>query len=141
MIFIDLEKAFDTVPREKLWEALADPVYQIPQSLQRAIKSLFKHCQSAVRSQGTEKWFRVGAGVRQGGVLSPLLFIIYMDKCIKNINVCEDDAWTFAYADDVALITKTATKLQEVLNKWNSELQEAGMRINIEKTKVMMVSR
>ncbi len=53
----------------------------------------------------------------------------------------EDDAWTFAYADDVALITKTATKLQKVLNKWNSELHEAGMRINIEKTKVMMVSR
>ena len=73
MVFIDLEKAFDTVPRSKLWEALKDLIYRASPSLIRDIKTLYKDCSSAVRSQGTEKWFRVNSGVRQGGVPSPLL--------------------------------------------------------------------
>ncbi len=134
MVFIDLEKAFDTVPRSKLWEALRDPIYRVSPPLIRAIKSLYKECSSAVRSQGNEKWFRVNTGVRQGGVLSPLLFIIYMDRCIKRITVCEDEALVLTYADDVAIITRTVALLQEGLNKWNSELEDAGMKINLRKT-------
>ena len=141
IVFIDLEKAFDTVPRVKLWEALRDPVYRVPPPLIRAIISMYQNCSSAVRSQGSEKWFSVDTGVRQGGVLSPILFIIYMDRVVKRINVREDEALTLAYADDVALVTRTVTELQEVLNKWNSELEDTGMKINKRKTEVMMVSR
>lgn len=46
-----------------------------------------------------------------------------------------------ALTDDVALVTKTVFKLQGVISRWNSELEDVGMRINERKTKVMMVSR
>ncbi len=63
-------------------------------------------------TQGSEKLFRVDSGVLKGRVLLPLLFIMYMDKCIKNINMCEDEATVLAYADDVAVIVKSAERLQ-----------------------------
>ena len=55
--------------------------------------------------------------------------------------MCEDEALVLTYADNVAIITRTVTILKEVLNKCNSELEDAGMKINLGKTEVMVVSR
>ena len=74
MAFLDLEKAFDRVPRNKMWRVLRR--YGIPKKLLKAIKALYSTCDSKVQDG---KWFKVGCGVRQGSALSPLLFIIYMD--------------------------------------------------------------
>ena len=93
--FIDLEKAFDRVDRSKLWEVLRKPEYDIDPKLIRVIMSIYKITNSKVKSRDIEsEWFRIGSGVRQGGVLSPLLFIIFMDSCLKEI--CTTDETTFA---------------------------------------------
>ena len=76
--FLDLEKAFDRVPREKLWMAMAE--YMVPADLQIAIKSTYKTSKSRVSTNiGSGEWFTTESGVRQGSILSPILFIMYMD--------------------------------------------------------------
>ena len=78
--FVDLEKAYDRIPRDKLWRVL-----QEYGQLLQAIKSFYCQPEVCVRvNRMQSKPFRVGVGLRQGCVLSPLLFIIYMnwiDRC------------------------------------------------------------
>lgn len=139
--FIDLEKAFDRLPRRILWETLEDPRYDVDRLLIRAVKSLFSKCVSAVRTPIREdNWFEVNAGVRQGGVISPLLFILFMDRCMKDLNLGEGII-TLAYADDIALVAEHPTELQNALNAWNIALKRANMKINTNKTEIMMVAR
>ena len=140
-VFIDMEKAFDRVPRKKLWEALGHEEYGIPGKLKRAIKSILYETMSKVRGRDMEsEWFEVRTGVRQGGVISPLLFIIYMDRCMKEI--CDDDnEITFAYADDIAVITDNEQQLQNAMNRWENTLRTREMKINVNKTEVMYVGR
>ena len=79
MCFVDLEKAYDRVPRGLLWEVLKE--YGVPEPLRRAIRSLYSKSQSCVRVLGIKsKPFTVGVGLRQGCVLSPLLFVVFMDR-------------------------------------------------------------
>ena len=72
--FVDLEKAYDRVPRDKLWNVFQE--YGVNGQLLRAIKSFYCRPEVCVRVNGKQsKLFHVGVGLRQGCVLSPLLFI------------------------------------------------------------------
>lgn len=65
-VFIDLEKAFDGIPRKMIWETLDDPTYGVDRLIVGAFESLCTKCTSAVRTQiGEENWFDVYAGIRQ----------------------------------------------------------------------------
>ena len=140
--FIDLEKAFDRVPREKLWNALKHQEYNIGPKLYNAVKSVYNTCKSRVKCRDMDSdWFDVNSGVRQGGVLSPLLFIIFMDRCMKEICTNEEAETTLAYADDVAIITNNSPDLQDALNRWHEGLERHGMKLNKTKTEVMCVNR
>lgn len=141
--FVDLEKAFDSVPRVKLWETLEDRYYQIEPKLIRVIRGLYTLSESAVRTAyGIGQWFGVRTGVRQGGVLSPLLFILYMDKCMREIGVEEEEETVvMAYADDIALVARDRETLQNVLIRWEEGLRRKGLRMNLRKTVVMKIAR
>ena len=71
---------------------------------------------------GGEKWFGVKTGVRQGSVLSPLLFALYLGSCLKRIFIRENREDTLVYADDAAVITSRTEDLQEAVNRWNDVL-------------------
>ena len=74
--FVDLEKAYDRVPRDKLWELLLK--YDMKGQLLVAFKSLYKQSEVYVRVNGIKTQpFNISVGLRQGYVLSPPLFIIY----------------------------------------------------------------
>ena len=83
--FVDLERANDCVPKDKLWAVLLE--YDVRGQLLAAIKSLYKQSEVCVCVNGMKtKPFNVSAGLRQGCVLSPLLLIIqkyvYMDTSV-----------------------------------------------------------
>ena len=78
MAFVDLEKAFDRVPRDVIWWALRKPGTN--EWLVRLVQSMYKDVRSRVRvGDGYSEEFGVGVGVHQGSVLSPLLFIIVLE--------------------------------------------------------------
>ena len=134
MAFLDLEKAFDRVPRGKMWKVLRR--YGIPKKLLNAIKALYNTCDSRVQEG---KWFKVGCGVRQGSALSPLLFIIYMDRVVKDI--AAEEVETLSYADDVALVAETEALLQACVEQWCRQLEKYGMKMNTTKSEVMVLSK
>ena len=82
LCFIDLEKAFDTVRRDELWQSLNE--HKVNRNLIEAVQSFYNKPTCAVRVAGNlSEEFEVDIGVRQGCILSPLLFIIFMDSVAK----------------------------------------------------------
>ena len=75
---IDLEKAYDKVSRDRLWQVLES--YGIQGGLLRAIQSMYLGSQACVRTSGkVSGWFPITQGVRQGCVMSQWLFDVFMD--------------------------------------------------------------
>ena len=97
---------------------MEDREYNIPRKLIMAIKSLYEDPINTIRGERENQvWFRTMTGVRQGSVLSPLLFILFLDKCLKRIGIRQDRDHTLVYADDAAIITPSVENLQEVLGR------------------------
>ena len=76
--FVDLEKAYDHVLRDKLWAVLLE--YDVRDQLLAANKSLYKWSEVCVCVNSIKKSISINAGPQHGCVLSPLLFIIHIDK-------------------------------------------------------------
>ena len=86
VVFVDQEKTFDRVNRDKLWQTLE--LYNIQGQLLDSIRAIYANSMSAVRtSEGLTEWFDITSGVRQGCVLSPLSFIIYIDRITKEASL------------------------------------------------------
>ena len=133
--FLDLEKAFDRVPRQKIWEALKDNYYGVPEKLARAIYNTYENIRARVKTNNeNEDWFEIQSGVRQGSVLSPLLFILFMDKCMREQDRDENKITDLVYADDHAIITKTLEDLQHRIAIWN-DISSNAMKISKEKNR------
>ena len=95
---------------------------------------------------GTTDWFQIGKGVHQGCILSPYLFYLYAEYIIRNAGLDEAQAGTknvgrninnLRYADDTTLITETKEELQSLLMKVKEESENTGLKLNIQKTKIM----
>ena len=144
--FVDLEKVCDRIPRDKLWKVLRE--YGVNGQLLRAIKSFYCRPEVCVRVNGKQsKPFHMGVGLRQGCVLSPLLFIVYMnwiDKCSQadecvTIGNCKISRLLFA--DDLVMLSSTESGLQRALNSFADVCNTAGMKISTAKTEVLHLSR
>ena len=88
MTFIDLEKAYDSVPREKVWETLVKK--RLGREMIEMVQAMYNNCVSRVSTPvGKTEWFKNKTGLRQGSVLSPLLFIMVMDEIVKkHVDAC-----------------------------------------------------
>ena len=137
MAFLDIEKPFDRVPRKNLWNAMDE--YEIPSELKRAIISMCRTCQSKVRvGAGEGEWFDTISGVRQGRILSPLLFIMYMDLMIREVATTQEDH------NCILAYTQTAAsegELAEIMNVWQTALNKYHLKLNLLNTEVMMMGR
>ncbi|XP_048857101.1 uncharacterized protein LOC125724452 [Brienomyrus brachyistius] len=146
MCFVDLEKAFDRVPRGVLWGVLRE--YGVPGSLLRAVRSLYDRCQSLVRMGGNKSdSFPVRVGLRQGCPLSPILFIVFMDRISRRSQGVEGVRFgdlrirSLLFADDVVLLASSSRDLQLSLEQFAAECEAAGMRISTSKSETMVLSR
>ena len=106
--FLDLEKVFHRVPRDKLWQAMWKVEYDNPPMLLKAITGMYRKCSSSIRTaHGLSLWFEVKTEVRQGMCISPLLFVLLIDQVMKQAKVELQEvergemALNFAYADDI----------------------------------------
>ncbi|GAA6082711.1 uncharacterized protein LOC111191400, partial [Tachysurus ichikawai] len=146
MCFVDLEKAFDCVPRGDLWGVLWE--YGVRGPLLRAVRSLYDRSRSLVRIAGSKSdLFPVHVGLRQGCPLSPVLFITYMDRISRRslgpegVRFGDHRILSLLFADDVVLLASSNQDLQRALGRFAAECEAAGMRISTSKSEAMVLSR
>ena len=121
----------------------------IPAKLIRLISALYSDARCSVLHRGIlSEEFGVNSGVRQGCVLSPLLFITVLDDVLKEAAITSNGIWwnltrklgDLDFADDIALIANSHTQMQNMINSLNSIAQSRGLSININKTKLMRIN-
>ena len=119
----------------------------IPDHLTCLLRNLCTGQEAAVRTgHGTTDWFQIGKGVHQGCILSPCLFNNYAEYIIRNTGLEETQAGIkiagrninhLRYADDTTLMAESEEELQSLLMKVKEESQKAGLKLSIQKTKIM----
>ena len=124
-----------------IWMAMAE--YMVPADLQIAIKSTYKTNKSRVSTNiGSGEWFTTESGVRQGSILSPILFVMYMDLVIKEVHQNNpDNYFVLAYADDIAQTATSIENLQECMTRWNESFNKYNLKLNLKKIEVLVVSK
>src|SRR6266516_1424633 len=121
MAVVDLEKAFDRVPREVLWWALRR--VGVDEWIVNVIKSMYEGVTTSDKMNGEESVnFEVKVGVHQGSVLSPILFNIVMQTIADNFK--KGLPWEVLYADDLVLLAESRVDLERILTEWISRLKE-----------------
>ena len=84
--FMDLEKAYDSIDRHGMWQMLT--VYGVGGKLLKAVQSFYVDSRACVRvGNDASEWLPVNVGLRQGCVVSPWLFNVYMDGVVREVNV------------------------------------------------------
>ena len=139
--FIDYAKAFDCVDHHQLWKILKE--MGIPDHL----RNLYAGQEATVRTgHGTKDWFQIGKGLLQGCILSPCLFNLYAEYIMRNAGLNEAQAGikiagrninNLRYADDTTLMAESEEELKSLLMKMKEESEKVGLKLNIQKTKIM----
>jgi len=148
LCFIDFEKAFDRVKHDRFIEVLQK--HGVDEKDVRIIKNLYWHQKASVMFENnyTDE-IEIKRGVRQGCVLSPLLFNAYSEEIFKEalddveegVVINGEIINNMRYADDTVILASSQTGLQFLLQQVNSKCAEYGLKINTQKTKWMVVSR
>ena len=110
------------------------------------MRNLYAGQEATVRTgHGTTDWFQIGKGVRQGCILSPCLFNLYAEYIMRNAGLDEAQAGikiarrnisNLRYADDTTLMAESE-EIKSLLMKVKEEGEEPGLKLNIQKTKIM----
>ena len=118
----------------------------IPDRLTCLLRNLYAGQEATVRTgHGTTDWFQIGKGVCQGCILSPCLFNFYAEYIMRNAGLEEAQAGikiarrnlnNLRYADDTTLMAESE-ELKSLLMKVKEESEKVGLKLNIQKTKIM----
>ena len=122
----------------------------IPDHLTCLLRSLYAGQEAIFRTgHGTTDWFQIRKGVRQDCILSPCLFNLYSEYIMQNtvldeaqtrIKIARRNINNLRYADDTTLMTESKEELKSLLMKVKEESEKVGLKLNIQKTKVMVSS-
>ena len=147
LCFINYAKAFDSVDRNKLEKS---EMMGIPDHLICLLRNLYAGQEATVRTgHGTTDWFHIGKAVRQGCILSPCLFNLYAEYIMRNAGLEETQAGikiagkninNLRYADDTTLMAESEEELKSLLMKVKEESEKVGLKLNIQKMKIMASS-
>lgn len=147
MTFIDFEKAFDAINREFVWKSLN--ARGVPEKIVNILRKSYDGASNRVMHGGAlSEPFQSISGVKQGCGLSPLLFITALDVIFEASNQqhlglnwkLNEKLGDLAYADDIVLLCNRHGEMQQKLTLIAKVASNAGLRINIGKTKVMRIN-
>ena len=120
---------------------------EIPDHLTLLLRNLYAGQEAILRTGlGTTDWFQIGKGVRQGCILSPCLFNLHAEYIMQNARLDEAQAGirvagrninNLRYADNTTLIAESEEELKSLLIKVKEESEKAGLKLNIQKSKIM----
>ena len=129
----------------KLWKILKEMGIQDHQTC--LLRNLYAGQEATVRTgHGTTDWFHIGKGVRQGCILSSCLFNLYAEYIMRNAGLEEAQAGikiagrnisNLRYVDDTTLMAESEEELKSLLMKVKEENENVGLKLNIQKTKIM----
>ena len=119
----------------------------IPDHLTCLLRNLYAGQEATIRTgHGTPNWFQIGKGVCQGCILSPCLFNFYAEYIVRNAGLEEAQAGikiagrninNLRHADDTTLMAESEEELKNLLMKVKEESEKVGLKLNIQKTKIM----
>ena len=146
--FIDYAKAFDCVDHNKLWKILKE--MGIPDYMTYLLRNLYAGQEATVRTgHGKTDWFQIGKRVCQGCILSPCLFNLQAGYIMRNTGLDEAQAGikiagrnisNLRYGDDTTLMAEREEELKSLLMKVKEKSEKVGLKLNIQKTKIMASS-
>ena len=146
--FINYAKAFDCVDHNKLWKILK--VMGTADHLTCLLRNLCADQEATIKSRHeTTDCFQIGKDVRQGRILSPCLFNLYAEYIKRNATLDEAQAGVkiagrninnLRYADDTTLMAESEEELKSLLMKVKEESEKVGLKLNIQKPKIMASS-
>ena len=120
----------------------------IPDHLTGLLRNLYAGQEATVRTgHETTDWFQIGKGVFQNCILSPCLFNLYAEYIMRNagleeaqagINIAGRNINNIRYADDTTLMAENEEELKSLLMKVKRESEKVGLKLNIQKTKIMV---
>ena len=120
---------------------------EIPDHLTCLLQNLYAGQEATVRTgHETMGWFKIGKGVRQGCILSSCLFNLYAEYIMRNagldeaqvgIKIARRNLNNLRYADDTILMAESEEELKSLLMKVKEKSENVGLKLNIQKTKIM----
>ena len=144
IFFIDYAKASDCVDHNRLWKILKE--MRVPDHLTCLLRNLYAGQEATVRTgRETTDWFQIGKGIHQGCILSPCLLNLCAEYIMQNAGLEEAQAGikiagrninNLTYADDTTLLAENE-ELKSLLMKLKEENEKVGLKLNIQKTKIM----
>ena len=118
----------------------------IPDHLTCLLRNLYAGQEATVRTGHGTDWFQIGKGVRQGCILSPCLFNLYSEYIMRNSGLDEAQAGiktagrninNLRHTNDTNLMAESEEELKSLLMKVKEESEKVGLKLNIQKTKIM----
>ena len=118
--FVDLEKAYDSVPREELWYCMRKS--GIAEKFVQFVQDMYEGSETVVRCAiGTTESFKVKVGLHQASALSSFLFAVIMDRLTDKVR--REPPWTMLFADDIVICEKTREEVEQRLESWRYALE------------------
>ena len=117
-----------------------------PGHLTCLLRNLYAGQEATGAGRGTTDWFQIGKGVHQGCILSPCLLNLYAEYIMRNagleeaqpgIKISGRNINNLRYADDSTLMSESEEELKSLLMKVKEESEKVGLKLNIQKTKIM----
>ena len=135
MCFVDLEKAYDRVPRRVVYWCLRKR--GVPEKLIRLVKMMYEGARTTVRTKyGETEVFPVEVGLHQGSALSPFLFLVVIDTLTRELR--NNELWELLFADDLVIMADTEEEVKERFLIWKRTLEQKGLKVNLGKTEMMV---